>query len=574
MNRCVQSDLVAIVYARPAGSNPLQIEKGAGAYIAMAAHIKSSAAKKALKSPELLDMFQAAIGGKEGGTDAAATRAKYNKMREHTGRFVRTLAAMEKAQLMAPFPSQAADLAGYVAALSLQHAEDFPDVPEGSPEFGAAFARAKASNLVKVAVVACEALVQYKTYLSDASRLSDRFILRAASTCTIAPLPNLSLDFRRMYIDDRTDAEGRAFLLLLLHKIYTVGHAVYDASTLPDVDVDEFVRVIMSSIKDVKKRIPRCELAFSKITESVETLKGNFSGYYKEYTASGNPSVIMENFVLDVAKNTKSSATLTSQFRTIVAHFHKVAAQKPANAKLQSVFAHVTNNLDALDRASAARAAPDASGGADDSDDDSDDSAEDVATGESSASAAASTATASTATASTASTATAPASTATAPTRSARRHVMRKAKRAAAKRLLAASATGDTDTCTTDAHEPDATDAHEPDDDDECAETVATEMDAKTVATEMDAKTVATEMDAKTVAAETDAAETDAAETDAAETDAAETDAAETDAKTGAAETNAKIGAAETGAAEETETTTGSKTGATETGAAETGAAE
>src|SRR5690606_16079398 len=116
----------------------------------------------------------------------------------------------------------------------------------------------------------------------------------------------------------------RQYLMVVLHKLYAIGHDVYEAVSAPDVNVNDFVEVIMGSIGDVQKHIPRCDAAFKKIIESVDLLKGNFGDYYKDFTASGNPTIIMENFVVDVSKNTKSSPAVTAQFRRIIAHYRKL----------------------------------------------------------------------------------------------------------------------------------------------------------------------------------------------------------------------------------------------------------
>jgi len=170
---------------------------------------------------------------------------------------------------------------------------------------------------------------------------------------SFAPLPDLSrVNFKQMYVDDRLDPGDREFILVVLHKMYVISHDVYEAVSAPDIDVDEFVEVIMSSIGEVKKQIPRCDGAFQKIIESVDLLKGNFSGYYKDYVASSNPTIIMENFVIDVSKNTQASPTVTAQFRRIISHYRKLASQQATNPKLQSLFAQVDANFAELEKKS------------------------------------------------------------------------------------------------------------------------------------------------------------------------------------------------------------------------------
>ena len=112
------------------------------------------------------------------------------------------------------------------------------------------------------------------------------------------------------------------------------------------------MQVIISSLDDVKKHIPRCDEAFDKIRESVGLLKGNFGGYYKDYVASNNPTIIMENFVLDVSKKTESSPKVTGQFRRIISHYRKLASQQAQHPKLRTLFEQVDKNFSALEKES------------------------------------------------------------------------------------------------------------------------------------------------------------------------------------------------------------------------------
>jgi len=111
-----------------------------------------------------------------------------------------------------------------------------------------------------------------------------------------------------------------------------------------------FVTIILNSIDTVKKTIPRCTEAFDKIVESVDILKNNFNGYYKDFMASNNPAIIMENFVLDVSKNTKATPRITSQFRRIIAHYRKIASRHIDDPRLQTLFQHVDRNINELDK--------------------------------------------------------------------------------------------------------------------------------------------------------------------------------------------------------------------------------
>jgi len=342
--------------------------------------IKSKVVKATLANKDVLDMFQGVLGTSEGSTTLSITHPKYLRMHEHIDRFVRLLTALHGSNLMLLFAGAKEHLGGYVEALKKQFAESFcaPDFgpwitpeagagvealmmdakkytkipPETVAQFNEVFGAVKKCNIVNTVIVTCKNLIAHKKSLENQNALKDRFLTKGAGM-TFAPLPDLpQVNFKQIYIDDRLSPGDKEFIMAILHKMYTIGHDVYEAVSAPDVDVNEFVEVIMSSIDEVKKHIPRCDQAFQKIIESVGLLKGNFDGYYKDYTASGNPTIIMENFVLDVSKNTKASPAVTSQFRRIIAHYRKIASQQASNPKLQSLFAQVDANFLELEKRS------------------------------------------------------------------------------------------------------------------------------------------------------------------------------------------------------------------------------
>lgn len=211
------------------------------------------------------------------------------------------------------------------------------------------FAAVKGCSVVNTAIVTCRNLIPHKKYIKDSADLKDKFIMKSAGL-TISPVEGLALNFKQLYTSDLLNTADRKFILLVLHKMWVISHDVYDAVSSPDIDVNEFVTVIMSSIGEVRRHIPRCDQAFDKIIESVDLLKGNFGGYYRDYVATSNPTIIMENFVLDVSKNTKSSPQVTAQFRKIISHYRKLASQHASHPKLQTLFQQVDRNFQELEK--------------------------------------------------------------------------------------------------------------------------------------------------------------------------------------------------------------------------------
>ena len=349
----------------------------------MSGRIKSKVVNATLANKDILDMFQGVLGG-SGSSALPITHAKYMRIQEHVDRFLRLLAALRESSLMTThFPDMRAHLVAYTGALQGQYAQSFsaPDFtpylpqlagvaaaagpspadyarvpPAVAAQFEKAFETMKSCSLVNTILVVCKNMIAHKKALSDPGALRDKFLARDAGT-TFAPLPDLSqLNFKRVYNESAINAGDRQFVLVVLHKMLTISHDVYEALSAPDVDVDEFVEVIMGSIEEVKKHIPRCDQAFAKIVESVGLLRGNFKGYYKDYAASGNISVMMENFVLDVSKNTNATPQVTAQFRKIISHYRKLASQQSTNPKLQNLFAQVDANFKELEKATGAPA--------------------------------------------------------------------------------------------------------------------------------------------------------------------------------------------------------------------------
>uniref|UniRef100_A0A6C0I0R5 Uncharacterized protein n=1 Tax=viral metagenome TaxID=1070528 RepID=A0A6C0I0R5_9ZZZZ len=334
--------------------------------------IKSKVVKSTLQNKDVIDMFHGVIG--TDGASISITHQKYNLLEKNVKRFLQVLEILHNVKFMDFFSTFKDNLDMYLFALRRQFTEafsapsideflsngdelvtklnivalDYSKVPiEIVNNFNSIYGELKKCSLINTIIVTCKNLIPHKKSIEDINELKDKFLLKGG--LNFAPLPFLIFNFKQIYIDDRLSEDNKDFILTILHKLYTISHEVYDTLSSPDIDVNEFVTIIMSSIDDVKKQIPRCEQAFNKIAESVDLLKGNFNGYYKDYISSNNPTIIMENFVLDVSKNTRASPTLTAQFRKIIAHYRKIAAQQANNPKLQTLFQQVDKNFQELE---------------------------------------------------------------------------------------------------------------------------------------------------------------------------------------------------------------------------------
>lgn len=163
----------------------------------------------------------------------------------------------------------------------------------------------------------------------------------------VAGLPSLNL--KDMYLN--ADGElKRLYILKWIQKLFMICYDLYDATNIPDIDPNDMVEVVLVSIEQLKKKIPRCEKAFNKIRESVGLLKDNFNGYYAQFVESNNPSIIIESFIGDVSETSGNDPTLAKEFRDIINYYKKMVLQNKqfGNSKISKLFSHVDKQLNIL----------------------------------------------------------------------------------------------------------------------------------------------------------------------------------------------------------------------------------
>jgi hypothetical protein len=207
----------------------------------------------------------------------------------------------------------------------------------------------KDSKLLESIIITCKNLIQYKKFISDQDKLSDQFLLSMPGL-KYNPISGAEeINFKLLYCNVLLNDQDKKFILTIIHKIFIISYELYDILSSPDIDIDKFVEVIMTAIKDVRKKIPRCNEAFNIIINSVGLLKNNFKGYYKDFVASSNPSVIMENFIVDVSNNTNPTPLLASQFTRIIAYYNRLASQNN-NPQVKTIFNFLNQSMDEINK--------------------------------------------------------------------------------------------------------------------------------------------------------------------------------------------------------------------------------
>ena len=206
----------------------------------------------------------------------------------------------------------------------------------------------KNKNEIQSIIVTSSNLKHYKKYLENINSLKDDFINREPGLY-LKPLAFSNLDIKILWTSDKLSVMAKKYILSILSHTYTIGIAIYDIVSSPDIDVKKFSKILIDSIDRLKKQIPRCDKAFNIIRNSVELLENNFKGYYKNSVESDNPSIIIESFIVDVSMSQKSNASTISQFRKIIMYMKKIGSNNK-DPRVVKLFNILNKNLSMMEK--------------------------------------------------------------------------------------------------------------------------------------------------------------------------------------------------------------------------------
>ena len=235
---------------------------------------------------------------------------------------------------------------------------DYSILPEEQvKEFAKVYKQMKEDNILKDLFRICENLTSHKNHI-DVEEVRIGYFHDMISEFTF--LPFLSLDFRDMvlYLDsvqkdfgDRGHSEEAQrvacvleIILLFIKKIYLLSKELVDEYTAPDVNIDELIEHIINSIDKIKKYVPRCGKAFSRLRKATDLLKDNFTTYYADFLETKKQNIILQNFIGDVMKTIDDdNLELVREFKEILKFINtnENAVKNPQCAK----FADMANDL-------------------------------------------------------------------------------------------------------------------------------------------------------------------------------------------------------------------------------------
>lgn len=214
----------------------------------------------------------------------------------------------------------------------------------------------KESYIVEQYLLLCKVLMKNSEFIKDKNNLNDSFIKSFPGT-EFCIFPFAKINFKFLFshlLEENTDGireleDAKTYILLSLNMLYITTYDIYQLISSPDIDIDKLSEVVIMAITSAKKQIPRCDKAFKVISNSFDMLKTNMNDYYKAFVASSNPTIILENFIMDLSKAPAISTDVIIQFKKIAMFFRKKSESRPKDPKLESIFSTLDKIMKIMD---------------------------------------------------------------------------------------------------------------------------------------------------------------------------------------------------------------------------------
>ena len=315
--------------------------------------VKVKSVKNQLADKNVINMFNQMLGTEN--SDPDIILPKYKLVTSKMKSISKTLNVATNDVLMKMFPEEEDGCKGIIKFILSLDSIDYTvidDKTEMTDELKRKvcddYSNLKISNEVKMIIILCKNLIEYSNKFNTDSTFDDSFIARIPGY-NFAPFPFSSLNIKFIWNQPQITERTKKYIFTVLRIILDASREIYKTITSPDVDVKEFSSIIINSLSQIKKQIPRCGKAFAKIEQSVSLLENNFSDYYKDFIQSKNPSTIIESFVVDVSRSGGAERETTRQFRTIIRHYQKMTQGKIKDPKVKQIFDMLNNNFNTMD---------------------------------------------------------------------------------------------------------------------------------------------------------------------------------------------------------------------------------
>lgn len=209
------------------------------------------------------------------------------------------------------------------------------------------------NNLINGIISTSNRLQQYTQHLADVNNTNDIFIKREPGLSMII-LTFSELDFKHIWSNTKTTDTVKKFLMSILYHTRAIGCEIEDISMSPNIDIKQFSSVLINNIDALQKQpgLDRCQDAFRIIANSVRMLENNFKSYYRDSLEASNPSIILENFIVDVSMQKASGSRVKYQFKRII-EYMRTAAEKNNNPQVKKLYAMLNNKFKQYDKSTA-----------------------------------------------------------------------------------------------------------------------------------------------------------------------------------------------------------------------------
>lgn len=307
---------------------------------------RTKVVKQSIDQDGMGDMFNQLLGD-ERSLDLDIIKDKYMKLKTNVERMYKLLESFKKTiyiKVLSGIPNitnYIKNIDGFIDDAKSVFPEEIDD-----KDIIRFYLNVKEHKIVKDSIHICKNLIIYKKFIENNEDLSDSFI-RSSKNREIKIFPNCDFDIKFLYTFSKIDDSIKKYILIFLNMLYNTTYDIYQVITSPDVDISKFSEIIISSIAQAKKMVPRAGKAFKKIEESVELLQSNFGGYYKDFISTKNPSIIIENFILDCSKEQGENVDLdlARQFKKIAMFYKKKSAGKIKDPRINQIFEMLDKNF-------------------------------------------------------------------------------------------------------------------------------------------------------------------------------------------------------------------------------------
>jgi len=343
---------------------------------------------KTVNDKEMVDMFNQMLGA-SGKVNMEICYPKYLSMKNIMSSVIDLFESFASSPLFgnSVFQSEKAEFNAYIGNARKTHADlfymDFSNIvwninlinEKDHSLFSEQYEFIKKCALMNDFIGICDYLAPYYKHFKDAlplettddssasassasasassAKSSPRYNIRPFTTSPgpVLPFPFSKLDIKFILssLESAKEEKMIEYIMVVLCKLFNLTYNLYKTHASPDIDIDRFVEVVMNNISEVRKQIPRCDKAFNKIIKSVHLLKNNFGKYYKDLIETKTSSIIMENFILDVAKDTaKVDPDVSRQFRIIISHYRKLAGSRAKDPRVKAIFEKLEDQISQL----------------------------------------------------------------------------------------------------------------------------------------------------------------------------------------------------------------------------------